>query len=279
MSASYGDMPRVKTISMKKFLMISLVVCGCSEVVKSPIDSAHAHNDYEHERPLFQALENGFVSVEADIHLIKGELYVSHDTPSDLKSTPTLESLYLAPLLNRIASQNGQVYEDYDGFFYLVIDLKTESDSTYFILRDLLINYRSILSVVTDSVDQSDKPVKAILTTYHTKFYDLLLNDTIKYAGLDGRPKDLAHNYPNAWMPMISQSCQKYLSWNGISAIDSNELFKLSEMIKEAHNQKKIVRLWGSPDFEDAWFTLGSIGVDLINTDKLKEYRNFYDKQ
>ena len=29
----------------------------------------HAHNDYTHHRPLFDALDHGFASVEADIRL------------------------------------------------------------------------------------------------------------------------------------------------------------------------------------------------------------------
>ena len=48
-------------------------------VVGQPLAQAHAHNDYEHERPLFDALEHGFTSVEADVWLVDGELLVAHD--------------------------------------------------------------------------------------------------------------------------------------------------------------------------------------------------------
>ena len=37
---------------------------------------AHAHNDYEHARPLLDALAFGFCSVDADIWLVGGELPV-----------------------------------------------------------------------------------------------------------------------------------------------------------------------------------------------------------
>lgn len=37
---------------------------------------AHAHNDYRHEQPLREALACGFTSVEADVHLVDGELYL-----------------------------------------------------------------------------------------------------------------------------------------------------------------------------------------------------------
>src|SRR6266571_3355435 len=39
-----------------------------------PLIHAHAHNDYEHARPLFDALDRGFCSVEADIYLVDGQL-------------------------------------------------------------------------------------------------------------------------------------------------------------------------------------------------------------
>ena len=43
------------------------------------LTNAHAHNDYEHTHPLADALEQGFCSIEADIHLVNGKLLVAHD--------------------------------------------------------------------------------------------------------------------------------------------------------------------------------------------------------
>jgi hypothetical protein len=40
----------------------------------SALEHAHAHNDYLHQRPLLDALDHGFCSVEADIFLVDGEL-------------------------------------------------------------------------------------------------------------------------------------------------------------------------------------------------------------
>src|SRR5262245_45294116 len=66
-----------------------------------PLPQAHAHNDYEHKRPLLDALDNGFCSVEADIFLVNGELLVGH-TSKDLRPERTLEKLYLDPLRQRV---------------------------------------------------------------------------------------------------------------------------------------------------------------------------------
>ena len=52
----------------------------------TPLRQAHAHNDYEHVRPLHDALDHGFTSVEADIFLVDGDLLVAHD-PEDVDPT------------------------------------------------------------------------------------------------------------------------------------------------------------------------------------------------
>src|SRR5690606_7390192 len=74
-----------------------------------PLPGAHAHNDYEHARPLLDALEHGFCGIEADIHLRNGELLVGHD-PEDLAPERTLEKLYLRPLNDLVKENGGRVY-------------------------------------------------------------------------------------------------------------------------------------------------------------------------
>src|SRR4051794_37993520 len=75
----------------------------------TPLKNAHAHNDYAHARPLFDALDQGFCSVEADVFLVDGKLLVGH-TLFELKPDRTLESLYLDPLRERIKTNGGRVY-------------------------------------------------------------------------------------------------------------------------------------------------------------------------
>ncbi|MEY4613753.1 MAG: hypothetical protein RL179_1726, partial [Planctomycetota bacterium] len=42
----------------------------------NPKPGFHSHNDYVHSRPLVEALEQGFDSVEADVFLVKNDLLV-----------------------------------------------------------------------------------------------------------------------------------------------------------------------------------------------------------
>src|SRR4051812_48114397 len=74
-----------------------------------PLIHAHAHNDYEHPRPLLDALDCGFCSVEADVFLVGDKLFVGHSW-YELRPERTLVSLYLDPLKKRIAENGGRVF-------------------------------------------------------------------------------------------------------------------------------------------------------------------------
>ena len=61
------------------YIVLSLTAQLCFAEELEPIRQGHAHNDYEHERPLFDALDNGFCSIEVDIFLVGGKFLVGHD--------------------------------------------------------------------------------------------------------------------------------------------------------------------------------------------------------
>lgn len=69
----------------------------------------HAHNDYLHERPLFDALENGFRSIEADVFAVGDSLYVAHDR-KDIRPGRTFRKLYMEPLIDYICKVSGKSY-------------------------------------------------------------------------------------------------------------------------------------------------------------------------
>ena len=62
------------------------------EPAERPVPRAHAHNDYQHAHPLFDALHHGFVGVEADVYLVGKALRISHDKVKDWTTVPTLEA-------------------------------------------------------------------------------------------------------------------------------------------------------------------------------------------
>ncbi|MFN3925389.1 MAG: hypothetical protein ACK4K6_17365, partial [Pseudarthrobacter sp.] len=132
-------------------------------VVGQPLAQAHAHNDYEHGRPLFDALEHGFTSVEADVWLVDGELLVAHDL-EDVQPGVTLESLYLDPLQDLVRSQPGHgVYPHWDGSLQLLIDIKSEGEATYAAIEQELAEHRDIMSRYTNGTAKTG-PVTAVIS-------------------------------------------------------------------------------------------------------------------
>src|SRR5689334_21434919 len=106
---------------------VAALAATASAADPKPLPQAHAHNDYEHTRPLFDALDRGFCSVEADIWLTPEGVLVAHDR-KDLRPGRTLEALYLDPLRERIeTSGGGRVYRGGPAF-YLLIDVKTDAN-------------------------------------------------------------------------------------------------------------------------------------------------------
>src|SRR5450432_2125763 len=86
-------------------VLISLSHSGSAQVIALP--HGYAHNDYWHKRPLFDALENGFTYIEADVYLRHSHLLVAHRPPF-LRKHHTIEVMYLDPLFKRLASTSEQ---------------------------------------------------------------------------------------------------------------------------------------------------------------------------
>ncbi|PIQ46972.1 MAG: hypothetical protein COW03_17640 [Cytophagales bacterium CG12_big_fil_rev_8_21_14_0_65_40_12] len=241
-----------------------------------PLKNAHAHNDYEHERPLLDALENGFISVEADVYLIDNELFVYHDRPENPSQERTLEELYLKPLLERTKANNGHVYPNYNDFFYLMIDFKTEGESTYNALKPLIKKYKSILSAVEKGSRQMDKQVLVFISG--NRPIATMLSEGINLATLDGRPSDLGKGISAEKMPVISQNFNQFSDWNGVGEMPKEDRMKITDLINTAHTEGKKVRLWAIPDMPNAWQALMDLGIDFINTDRLVEFNEFMKK-
>ncbi len=250
------------------FLFFTSFLPALPAAAQTPLSNAHAHNDYRHDRPLFDALAHGFTSVEADIHLIRGELYVAHDRPLFPSKKRTLRRLYLDPLQKHIEANGGAVYPGYDSPFYLMIDFKTEGEATYAVLKEQLADYEAWLSG-----PRREGPVRIFISG--NRPVATIAADGGWPAGVDGRPADLEADFQAALMPVVSDHFGNHLSWDGAGEPDAAEVDALQAWIDTAHNKGMKVRLWATPETENAWALLQAVGVDLLNTDDLDRLRNF----
>ena len=258
--------PAAESISKTNALVLSRAA--------TPLLQAHAHNDYEHKRPLFDALDHGFCSFEADIHLVKGELLVAH-TRSKVKADRTLQSLYLDPLRERIKKNGGRVYPG-GPECTLLIDLKTDWKSTYPVLREVLKQYADILTVFRNGAIETNA-ARAIITGNRSK--EMFAGETIRYAAYDGALSDLKSDEPASFIPWISSNWTQSFGWRGLGAFPESEKAKLKKIVSKAHEKGRRVRFWAAPDDPAFWRELLADDVDLINADDLADLQSFLLKR
>ncbi|OAH10510.1 phosphatidylinositol-specific phospholipase C/glycerophosphodiester phosphodiesterase family protein [Streptomyces jeddahensis] len=244
-----------------------------------PLLRAHAHNDYEHPRPLFDALDHRFTSVEADIYLVGDQLLVAHD-PADLDPSRTLESLYLDPLLARIRANQGSAYRGYRAPLQLLIDIKTEGASTYLELDRHLQRYRQIFTTYAHGTVHQ-RAVTAVISGDRAARGPMEAQQE-RHAFYDGRLADLGSSAPASFVPLISDNWTNNFTWRGVGPFPADERDKLRGIVSAAHVRGQRVRFWATPDAagparDAVWSELLAADVDHVNTDDLAGLEAFLD--
>jgi hypothetical protein len=288
--------PRHSTNAFKKrwfyktainlFFMLCLMVLSCVTIPSNyekarikPLIQGHSHNDYQRKNPLTDAIVLGFKSIEADIHLKDGKLYVAHDE-EDIEPAKILESMYLTPLQKLVNRHNGYLYKNTSPLL-LFIDIKTNADSTYRVLHETLSNYKKMLFTYNNN-RETKGPIKVIISGERP--IQLMTNQTERFAALDGRLADLETGTSKTLMPVISDKWTDAFKWNGVSDISEKELQKLSTIVSLTHKEGRLIRFWDT-DSEDQetrfamWKLLLDAHVDLINTDYIDDLQEYLDKR
>ena len=249
-------------------LTFNVLNCRAQHV---PIPNAFAHNDYWHKRPLYDALTNGYMHIEADIYLRNNKLIVAHVLPF-FKKKKTLEQLYLKPLLETINGTNKEISCPVYSIM-LMIDIKSDADKTYLNLCQLLSKYRHILTSYENGL-VTNRQVTVVITG--NKPYKILSAQSKRFAFID---EDLMKSRNDSLSPGLYQTAScKYssmVSWDGNGKMPEKDKHRLMKYVAIAHRYQKKVRLWASPEREEVWRALLDCGVDLINTDKLSELKDF----
>lgn len=219
---------------------------------------AHAHNDYEHKRPLYDALGYGFRNVEADVYLVGGKLLVAHDR-KDVKPSRTLKALYLDPL-------EKEVRAGLDGFT-LMIDVKADGAAATRRLIEELQPYRWMITTVIP------RQVDVVVSGAGDR--EVIEKESSRLLSIDGRIPDLAkpRNRDIAW---VSDKWTNHFKWNGTS--EFTEGAKLRKIVHGAHALGYKLRFWATPDKPAVWKVLRDAGVDLIGTDDLAGLARFLSR-
>ncbi|MEX2671669.1 MAG: phosphatidylinositol-specific phospholipase C/glycerophosphodiester phosphodiesterase family protein [Phycisphaeraceae bacterium] len=240
-----------------------------TEVV--PLNRAFAHNDYYHARPLFDALDRGFMHVETDLFRIGDELLVAH-SQREIEADRTLQSLYLDPLLARVRENDGRVYPGESRPFWLMIDFKTVGHETWPLVHEVLAEYAEMLTVVRDG-ELEPGPVRVVISG--SRPIELMRQERVLYAGVDGRISDLQSNAPPELMPWISDNWYVHFHWTGEGEMPEEEREKLSRIVEQVHAAGRRLRFWATPERPALWRVLLEHDVDMLNTDRLEMLQQF----
>ena len=229
--------------------------------------AGHAHNDYWHDRPLLDALERGFTSVEADVFLRDGDLLVGH-APGELRPGQTLAALYLEPIRSRLEATG--CVQPGGKPFTLLVDIKADGADAYRVLAAQLRPLRPFLAgtgsrpAALRVIVSGDRPIEAMAA------------DPERLAGIDGRLEDLDRDdRPATLVPLVSDRWGKRFSWYGDGGMPDAERAELRRIVTGAHARRQAVRFWGTPDTAAFWRELQAAGVDLIGCDDLDAFAEF----
>ncbi|HJT33569.1 MAG TPA: phosphatidylinositol-specific phospholipase C/glycerophosphodiester phosphodiesterase family protein [Pirellulales bacterium] len=257
------------------FLLARVSVADPPDVPKTrPLLQAHAHNDYLHARPLLDALDHSFTSVEADVFLVDGQLLVAHER-SQLDPHRTLRRLYLDPLKSLAQRHGGRIWPD-GPTLTLLVDMKADGEAAYRALDEQLADYADIISSAHDGRWQT-KAVTVVVSG--DRAWKTIAGERSRRVGLDGRLSDLGSDLPVHLLPLISDNWTNHFRWRGEGPLPAAERAKLRDIVKRAHAKRRRVRFWATPDVPAVWRELAAAEVDLINTDDLAGLERFLRKE
>ena len=231
---------------------------AASAIAAEPLKLAHAHNDYLHTRPLVDALDHGFTSVEADIFLVDGAAAGrAREIRIDARAHSAQGCISI-----RCGSACGQIKAASTpaaAAFICLIDIKSAAEPTYAVLAKVLAEYADILSVVRDGKVEA-KAVDVVISGSRPQA--TMAAESVRYAGIDGRMSDLDSELPAHLLPLVSDNWALQFKWRGKGPIGDADRAKLADAVAKAHAHGRRIRFWATPETLDAWRELRAAGVD-----------------
>lgn len=240
-----------------------------------PLARSHSHNDYRRRWPLEQALRQGFVSIEADVFPIDGELLVGHDPP-DLQPGQSLRRLYLEPLARRVA-RDGQALAGSQSPLQLLVEIKQDPATACALLDAELRRYPTLFTSYRDGVAHPGA-VSVVVTGRYPRAQIAAQRDRLM--ACDGGLADIGSGVTTDLVPLVSTDWRQSFRWRGSGPMPAEQRTKLHQLVGDAHADGRQIRFWGTPRWpararRAVWHELVAARVDYVNADDLASLRRF----
>lgn len=233
----------------------------------APLVAAYAHNDYENEHPLRDALRLGYRGIEADVFLVEGEIRVAHDR-GGTRPGRTLQSLYLEPL-RAIAAECGRITSASEPF-WMNVEIKEESRATYDTLCAVLAQYSDLLWVVEHG-EERPGAVLVTLVGWHPPIDDLA-RESRRWVHVQQQVVTRSmHFEPSPVVRLVSLNYGKTIRWSGRAPMPSSAQGWLDALqFAKGSAPGRIARVYNVPPRAEIYRALYASGVDLIGTEDLE---------
>jgi len=271
---------------LNKFINIflGLFVFSLQIYCQPNLPIGHSHNDYLQKRPLYQAIELGYGSIEIDIcltHTTK-ELKVAH-IPWFLSGKKNIEELYFAPLAKMIDEKDSLFKYTIDNPLHLLIDFKKNADSTYKYLQRVFVKYNKYITQYKNGEIIYKAPL--VINITGNKPWNAIMKDSITYAKIDGgfrlnktAPYGL-NNFDTSYVKYIGRVASNYKQLLKFKKKFENEetfFWVLKENIKTYNDAGITTRYYEVPNNKKSWEFIIKCGISWVNVDKLVDFSNFY---
>lgn len=234
-------------------LMVSVLMASAQK------PGIHSHNDYAQARPFWGAYEAMAASIEADIWLIDGEIYVAHDRV-DVNPDRLLKNMYLEPIKQVMDKNGGKAYPKGEKL-QLLVDLKSGPETLDRLID--LIEAEEMISYF--DVKNNPEAVQIVITGDRIPKEDFTRYPSYIY--FDGRPNIEYSKEQWKRVSLISSHYGHFTKWKGKGKMDKADWKRIKKAVKSAHKKGCKFRLWAFPDNEEGWRMSRKLGLDFINTD------------
>jgi hypothetical protein len=245
----------------------------------------HSHNDYLQKRPLYEAVELGYGSIEIDICLTgKKELKVAH-IPWFLSGKKEVDELYFAPIVKMIEEKDARFTYSKEFPLNLLIDFKKNADSTYKYLKPVLIKYAKYITRYKNGTVIYQAPL--VINITGNQPWKALMADSITYALMDGPIwltdsgiqhkgfKDIDTNRLK-YMGRVANDWQSLMAFKKHFKTEEDFFSSVKSNLQQYHQHGLTTRFHGVPNNEKAWAFIDQCGAYWFNVDELKRFKDFF---